>query len=85
MSFQSERDSFRAGWEGRVGAQIARMIAGDIGALRGSGILDHAARPGQRMPATGNRVDRPGKAFLAPLTPTRSCQGALRSGRKRRG
>jgi peroxiredoxin len=63
MSLQTELDTFRAGWEARVGEQIARLIAGDIDDLRATGILDRAARTGDAFPATTNLRDAHGAAF----------------------
>jgi peroxiredoxin len=60
MTFQTVLDTQRASWEARVGEDIARLIAGDIENLRTSGILDRAAKAGDRLPATTNLVD-PGK------------------------
>jgi peroxiredoxin len=63
MTFQSELDTFRTSWEERVGEQIARLIGGDIEDLRATGILDRAAKAGDRMPATANLVDAHGNSF----------------------
>lgn len=63
MPLQIELDAFRAGWEARVGETIARMIAGDIEDLRKTGILDRAAKTGDRLPVTTNLVDQHGGAF----------------------
>jgi peroxiredoxin len=62
-ALQSELDGFRAGWEARVGETIARMIAGDIEDIRASGILAHAAKAGDRLPATANLLDAFSKPF----------------------
>jgi peroxiredoxin len=68
MTLQAELDAFRLGWEARVGDAIARMIAGDIEALRGSGILDRAARAGDAFPTAVPLLDAQGRRFdLAPL------------------
>lgn len=63
MTLKFDLDAFRSGWESRVGDQIARLIAGDIEDLRGSGILDHAAKAGQVLPVTANLVDQHNAAF----------------------
>ncbi len=63
MTLQSELDSFRAGWEARVGEQIARLIAGDIDHLRATGILDRAAKAGDAFPKTTNLRDAHGQPF----------------------
>jgi peroxiredoxin len=57
MTLQIELNTFRAGWETRVGENIARLIAGDINDLRASGILDHAAKAGDIFPVTKNLRD----------------------------
>jgi peroxiredoxin len=62
-TLQTELDSFRLGWEARVGETIARMIAGDIDDLRATGILDRAAKAGDLLPATANLLDQHGHAF----------------------
>lgn len=54
MTLQTEFDTFRAGWEARVGEQIAQLIGGDVENLRHSGILDYAAKAGDAFPATSN-------------------------------
>ncbi len=72
MTLQTELDAFRTGWESRVGSQIASLIAGDIEDLRGSGILDHAAKAGDMLPVAMNLVDQHGKPFdLARLVASR--------------
>lgn len=72
MPLQPELDTFRAGWETRVGETAARLIAGDIVDLRASGILDHAAKAGDRMPATAKLRDAHGRPFdLAGLVKTK--------------
>lgn len=63
MTLQNDLDGFRSSWEARVGDQIARLIAGDIEDLRATGILDRAAKAGDRLPAAANLVDQHGKAF----------------------
>ena len=63
MTLQTELDGFRAAWEARVGDSIAKLIGGDIEDLRGSGILEHAAKAGDRFPATDNLVDSRNRAF----------------------
>jgi peroxiredoxin len=63
MTLQTELDSFRAGWEARVGEQIAGLIGGDIEDLRATGILDRAAKAGDAFPASANLRDAHGKAF----------------------
>ncbi len=63
MSLKTELDTYRAGWEARVGAETARLIAGDIEALRASGILDRAARAGDIVPAATHLLDAHGRPF----------------------
>ncbi len=63
MPLNTELDSYRAGWEARVGQETARLIAGDIEALRASGILDRAARAGDLVPATNHLLDAHGRPF----------------------
>ncbi len=63
MSLQNDLDAFRAGWEARVGNAIAALMAGDIETLRGSGILDRVAKPGDRWPETDHLVDAHGHPF----------------------
>lgn len=63
MTLQSELDAFRQAWETRVGETVARLIAGDVEDLRASGILDRAARAGDRLAPTGNLLDAHGKSF----------------------
>jgi peroxiredoxin len=63
MTFQTELDTFRAGWEARVGEQIARLIGGDIDDLRATGILDHTAKAGDPFPATTNLRDAHNRPF----------------------
>jgi peroxiredoxin len=63
MSLQNELDSFRAGWESRVGETIAGLIAGDVDALRSSGILDSAAKAGDPLPAAPDVLDAHGQPF----------------------
>lgn len=62
-TLQSELDTFRTGWEARVGENIARLIAGDIEDLRSTGILDRAAKVGDTLPVTTNLVDQHREAF----------------------
>jgi peroxiredoxin len=70
--FQTELDTFRTGWEARVGESIARMIAGDIEDLRATGILDRAARAGDSLPDPGNLLDQHGRPYdLAALAAAR--------------
>ncbi len=72
MPLQTELDTFRAGWEARVGEQIARLIAGDIDDLRATGILDRAAKAGDAFPKTANLRDAYGRPFdLQALIATR--------------
>lgn len=72
MTLQTELDAFRASWEARVGDQIGRLIAGDIDDLRATGILERAAKAGDRLPATANLLDQHGKAFdLSALAATK--------------
>ena len=63
MTFQKDLDSFRAGWEARVGETIAQFIAGDIEDLRDSGILERAAKPGDVLPATANLRDQHNRPY----------------------
>jgi peroxiredoxin len=60
---QTDLDAFRATWEARVGETIARLIGGDIEDLRGSGILDRAARAGDAFPLDTPLLDAQGRAF----------------------
>ena len=55
-------DRFKSDWEARVGADIARLIAGDIQDLRSSGILDRAAKLGDAWPQA-NLSDPHGQPF----------------------
>ncbi len=57
MTLQTELDTFRAGWEARVGEEIAGLLGGDIDDLRATGILDRAAKAGDAFPATPNLRD----------------------------
>ena len=50
MSLKNELDAFRNGWQARVGGAIADRIAGDIDALRDTGIVDRVIRVGARLP-----------------------------------
>ncbi len=63
MTLQTELDTFRGAWEARVGDAIARLIAGDIENLRGSGILDRAARAGDAIPTGTTLLDAHGRRF----------------------
>jgi peroxiredoxin len=63
MTFQTDLDTFRASWETRVGETIAKLIGGDIQDLRGSGILDRAAKPGDAFPVTTNLRDPHNRPF----------------------
>ena len=63
MTLQNELDAFRLGWEARVGETVARMIAGDIEDLRGSGILDRAAKAGDAFPVATTLLDPHGRRF----------------------
>lgn len=63
MSLQAELDARRMAWEAQVGESIARLIAGDIEALRDTGILGRAARPGTAWPAAPHLLDAEGRAF----------------------
>lgn len=51
MSLQTELDTFRAAWEGRVGAQITGLVAADNAALAASGQPGRAARTGSSFPS----------------------------------
>jgi len=57
MTLQAELDAFRAGWEVRVGEEMARIISGDIDDLRHSGILDRVPKAGDRLPAAPGLLD----------------------------
>jgi len=59
---QSSLNQFKADWETRVGADIARLIADDIDYVRASGILDRAARAGAAFPKAV-LTDATGKSF----------------------
>ncbi len=63
MTLQTKLDDNRTSWEARVGETIARMIAGDIEALRTSGILERAARAGDAFPGATALLDQHGRAF----------------------
>jgi peroxiredoxin len=63
MTLQSELDTFRKGWEERVGETIAQLISGDVEDLRGSGILDRTAKAGDQLPATTNLIDPLNRPF----------------------
>jgi peroxiredoxin len=63
MTLQTELDTFRAGWEARVGETIARLISGDIDDLRTTGKLDRAAKVNDQLPATANLVDPHNRPF----------------------
>lgn len=63
MTLQTQLDAQRAGWEGRVGERVAAMIAGDIENLRASGVLDRAAKPGDRLPDASGLVDARGQPY----------------------
>lgn len=63
MFLQNQLDAFRTSWETRVGDTIAALIADDIESLRGSGILNQAARPGDLWPETRNLIDAYAQPF----------------------
>ncbi len=63
MDLASQLDAFRTGWEARVGDATAAMIADDLVALRDTGILDRAARAGDRLPPADHLVDALGRPF----------------------
>lgn len=63
MTLQTELDAYRAAWEARVGAEIARLIGGDIEDLRQSGILEKVAQPGDAFPAAVPLRDAHDRAF----------------------
>jgi peroxiredoxin len=63
MTLQSELDAFRAAWEARVGPDAARLIETDIEALRATGLVERAARPGTRLPRAGDLRDPHGAPF----------------------
>ncbi len=73
MTLKTELDDFRSAWTQRVGPDIANLVAGDIDDLRGSGLLDGVARPGDILPAlalpnaVGETVDLRALAALGPL------------------
>lgn len=72
MTLQKDLEAFRAGWEARVGEQIAKLIGGDIENLRATGILDHAAKTGDVFPGTSNLRDAHNHPFdLASLIASR--------------
>jgi peroxiredoxin len=76
MSLQTELDTFRNAWTERVGPEISRLVATDIGDLRQSGLLDRVARPGDRLPAltlpnaAGDAVDLHALSQSGPLVIT---------------
>jgi peroxiredoxin len=63
MALQNELDTFRQSWEERVGETIAKLIGGDIDDLRATGILDRAAKAGDKLPAVSNLLDTHGAPF----------------------
>ncbi len=63
MDLASHLDAFRTGWEARVGDATAAMIADDLVALCDTGILDRAARAGDRLPPADHLVDAFGRPF----------------------
>lgn len=63
MSLKNELDAFRAGWEARVGDAIADRIAGDIDALRDTGLADRVVRVGARLPLAVGLRDALGQPF----------------------
>jgi len=68
---QPALDGFKADWEARVGATVAAEIAGDIDALRATGIIERAAKPGDAWPVA-RLIDQLGRPFdLAALTDER--------------
>ena len=75
-NLQAELDALRTAWSGRADPAVVAMVAADIEALRASGILDRAARPGDRMPgltlpgADGKPVDLGDLATRGPLVLT---------------
>lgn len=60
---QNDLEAFRIGWESRVGETVARLIAGDIDDLRASGILDRAAKAGDRLVDPGTLRDAHDRPF----------------------
>lgn len=52
---KTDLEAFKSEWETRVGSDSAQLIAGDIENLRGTGILDRAAKPGTAIPPTHMR------------------------------
>ncbi|MGQ3353975.1 MAG: peroxiredoxin-like family protein [Phreatobacter sp.] len=63
MTLQTQLDGFRSGWEGRVGPATADLVAGDIEALRATGILDRVAKPGDGWPQAEGLVDQHARPF----------------------
>lgn len=69
---QEELDSFRAAWETRVGEATAEMIAADIEALRATGLVARAAKPGDAFPSAPRLLDAHRRPFdLEALTAER--------------
>ena len=62
-ALQPTLDQFRAAWETRVGESIARLIDGDIEALRETGIVERAAKRGDVVPTVATLVDAHGVPF----------------------
>lgn len=59
---QPALDSFRDDWEARVGPEAARFAAGQIEALRASGLVETAAKAGDAWPGVP-LTDALGKGF----------------------
>lgn len=76
MTLQHELDSFRAAWEGRVGSNIAALVAADNQSLADSGLVARAARAGDLLPplrladAQGRPFDLGAAAAAGPLVLT---------------
>jgi peroxiredoxin len=62
VTLQSELIAQKAAFEARVGARTAALVSSDIDALRATGIIERAARPGQPFPAAA-LLDAHGESF----------------------
>ena len=60
---ETDLDAFRTAWEARVGEATAEMIAADIEALRATGMVARAAKPGDPFPTASNLIDAHGAPF----------------------
>ncbi len=63
MSLPTDLQNHQSGWEGRVGPDLARLFASDIESLRVGGLLEKAAKPGDRFPAAPHLLGSHGQAF----------------------